>query len=204
MTLASWLALLLALTLLGLTPGPGWAAVVGTALGRGFAAGAAMALGVGLGDVVFVLLAVFGLALLAETLGELFLLVRLAGAGYLVFLGVQCWRRPPRVADSGAAPKPRSLSASFVGGFALTLGNPKVIAFYLGFLPAFLDLGRLGGGDVALVAGTAFTVIAGLLTGYAALAAASRRLLLRERVARWFGRVTGSCLIASGIAVATR
>ncbi len=202
MSTESWIALVLALAVLGLSPGPAWAAVITTSLGRGFRAALAMSAGVALGDVVFLLLAVFGLALLAKALGTLFLAVKIAGAAYLIWLGIKLWRTPPP-ADLEAAPQ-KSSFGPFLGGFALTLGNPKVIAFYLGFLPAFVDLAALTRTDVALVSLTTFGVIAAILAGYAAAAASSRRLLRNDRVRRLVGRVAGTTLIGTGVVVATR
>lgn len=202
MSFEIWIALVLALTLLGLSPGPAWAAVVTTAMARGFRAAATMAIGVALGDVFFLLLAVSGLALLAQLLGSFFLVVKFAGAAYLIWLGIKIWRQPPTVTESEAA-SGRSLGP-LIGGFALTLGNPKVIMFYLGFLPAFLDLGALSNRDVGLVAATAFLVIAGMLCGYGAFAAGSRRLLRRMGIRRLIGRLLGSTLIGTGLFVAAR
>lgn len=202
MTVESWIALVVALVVLGLTPGPAWAAVVATAAARGVAPAVAMALGIALGDVAFVLAAVFGLAALVELVGGLFLAVKWAGAAYLIWLGIRLWRSPGAAVPAAAVPARRR--SAFVAGFVLTLGNPKVIAFYLGFLPAFLDLRVLDGGAVALLAATAFTVIAGFLSAYALAAAASRRLMSGERSARWLGRAAGTTLVGTGIAVATR
>ncbi len=202
MSLESWIALVFALTLLGLSPGPAWAAVVTTSLARGLVPAAAMSVGVACADVFFLLLAVFGLALLANALGTLFFAVKIAGAGYLIWLGVRLWRCPPAIAEnSTAAPRPLG---PFLAGFALTLGNPKAIAFYLAFLPAFIDLTAMTGGDLALIAATTFAVIAGMLGGYAALAARFGRLLRRERYRRRMGRVLGTALIGTGAVVATR
>jgi len=207
MGMESWIALVLALTLLGLSPGPAWAAVVTTSVARGFAPAAAMSLGVALGDVFFLLLAVFGLVLLAKALGALFLVVKFAGAAYLIWLGVRLWRRPPAAPEDtprGDTPKgARSLGPGLTG-FALTLGNPKAIAFYLGFLPAFIDLTTVTGWEVGVLAVTTFTVIAAMLCGYAALAARSRRLFHEDAVRRRLGRVLGSALIGTGVVVATR
>ena len=202
MTAESWIALVVALGLLGLSPGPAWASIVTTSMARGFAAAAAMSLGVALADVFFLLLAVFGLVLLANALGTLFFAVKLAGAGYLIWLGVKLWRSPPAAPDAGADPK-RSLGP-FLAGFALTLGNPKAIAFYLAFLPAFIDLTAVEGWELGLIAMTTFTVIAGMLCGYAAMAARLRRLFREERRRRKLGRVLGSTLIGTGVVVATR
>lgn len=202
MSLESWIALVVALGLLGLSPGPAWASVVTTSIARGFAAAAAMALGVALADVVFLLFAVFGMVLLAKALGAFFLSVKLAGAGYLIWLGIRFWRRPPALPED--APGARRPFGPFLAGFALTLGNPKAIAFYLGFLPAFIDLTAVDGWDFALMALTTFTVIAAMLCGYAAVAAKSRRLLRGEAVRRRIGRLLGSALIGTGVVVATR
>ncbi|MEM7168795.1 MAG: LysE family translocator [Pseudomonadota bacterium] len=209
MTNETWLALTVALVILGLSPGPAWAAVITSALGRGFGSAFAMALGVALGDVVFLLLAVFGLAVAAQTLGEFFLFVKLAGAAYLIWLGLNLWRNPPAAPEARERRPDTSQTTKrafgpFLAGFSLTLGNPKVIAFYLGFLPAFVDLARLSVIDTALLSATAFAVIAGLLTGYAALAARSRRLFQQSGWRRILGRVLGTTLIGTGIVVATR
>jgi threonine/homoserine/homoserine lactone efflux protein len=202
MSVESWIALVLALTVLGLSPGPAFASVVTTSLARGFVAAAAMSVGVALADAVFLLLTVFGLALLANALGTLFIAVKFAGAGYLIWLGIKLWRCPPTALDDTPTPK-RSLGP-FLAGFALTLGNPKAIAFYLAFLPAFIDLTAVTGWDVCLMVITTFTVIGGMLTGYAAVAARFRHLFRGDSFRRRMGRVLGSTLIGAGVVVATR
>ena len=202
MSLESWIALVFALTVLGLSPGPAWAAVVTTSLARGLVPAAAISLGVACADVFFLLLAAFGLVLLANALGSLFFAVKMAGAGYLIWLGVRLWRCPPATPE-GAATAQRPLGP-FLAGFALTLGNPKAIAFYLAFLPAFIDLTAMTGGDLALIAATTFAVIASMLCGYAALAARFSRILRRDRSRRLIGRLLGTTLIGTGVVVATR
>lgn len=202
MSIEIWIAFVFALILLGLSPGPAWASVVTTSLARGFRPAAAMAVGVALADVFFVLLAVFGLVLLAKALGTFFLIVKFAGAAYLIWLGIKLWRHPPAAPDG--APTPNGRLGPFLAGFALTLGNPKAIAFYLGFLPAFIDLTAVDGWDVGLIAATAFVVIAAMLSGYAGLAARSRRLFRHEAIRRRMGRVLGTALIGTGAVVATR
>ncbi len=161
-----------------------------------------MSVGVALADVFFLLLAVFGLALLANALGTLFIAVKFAGAGYLIWLGIKLWRCPPTAPDD--TPTPKQSLGPFFAGFALTLGNPKAIAFYLAFLPAFIDLTAVTGWDVGLIAITTFTVIAAMLTGYAAVAAKFRHLLRGDSFRQRMGRVLGSTLIGTGVVVATR
>ena len=202
MTIETWITFVLALSLLGLSPGPAWAAVVTTSLARGFVPGMAMSFGVALADVFFLLLAVSGLALLAKALGAFFIVVKFAGAAYLIWLGIKLWRNPPAAPVDVAVLQ--GSRGPFLGGFVLTLGNPKAIAFYLGFLPAFVDLTALTGWSLGLVAATTFAVIAAMLSGYAALASSSRRLFRREGIRRGLGRVLGTTLIGTGVVVATR
>ena len=204
MSFESWLALTAGLLVLALVPGPGFAAVVATAMTRGLRHAAPMAAGNALGDVVFLLFAVFGLVLLAEVLGTFFVVVKVAGTAYLVWLGIRLWRTPPMA----AATLPTELTGrpwrSFLLGIAISLGNPKVIAFYLGFLPTFLDLGRLTAGDIGVAALTVFVIIAGTLMVYAHLVSASRRLLTRPRWGQLLNRAAGTMMMGTGLVLASR
>lgn len=195
MTWGSWLALTAGLFVLALVPGPGFAVVIATAIARGFKPAAVMALGNALGDVVFLLFAISGLVLLAQALGGLFVVVKFAGAAYLIWLGIRLWRSAPLAIQIEANPTGGNLWRGFFTGLAISLGNPKVIAFYLGFLPAFLDLQRLTLAD---------TAIAGVLMGYARLIAASRGFLTRPYWSRSVKRGSGVAMIGAGVALATR
>lgn len=202
MSVEAWIAYVLALSLLAITPGPGWAAVVTASIAKGSKTAFAMAFGIALGDVCLILFTVTGLAVLAKALGTLFVVIKLGGAAYLIWLGVRLWRNPP--CASVDAPSTRRALGPFLGGFALTLGNAKVIAFYLGFLPVFVDLDAMTRWDTALLAATTFAVVAMALSGCAAAAARSGRFLRAESNRRRMGRVLGSTLIGTGILVASR
>jgi threonine/homoserine/homoserine lactone efflux protein len=194
----------LALLLAAASPGPGVVASVACAMAHGSARGVAMAAGQALGDVCFMLLAVYGLALLAAALGELFLIVKLAGAAYLVWLGVKLWRTKPEPAKLAPRADARGLAQSFAAGLAVALGNPKVIAFYLGFLPSFVDLARLTGGDVVMLALLTWTLVAAVLGGYALAVGRARRLLGDVRRVGLINRLAGAALVGAGVAVAAR
>ena len=203
MSFESWIALVVALTILGLSPGPAWVAVVTTSVVRGFLPAMAMAIGIALGDLVFLFFAFFGLAVLAESLGALFIIVKYIGAAYLVWLGIVLWRNPPEAPISSPTIN-TSLGNPLFTGFILTLGNPKVITFYLGFLPAFVDMSNFSISDLVVIATTVFVVIGGLLSSYAALAARSRRWLVKENVRKSLGRLLGSTMVGTGVVIATR
>ena len=77
--------------------------------------------------------------LLAQALGSLFVIVKFAGAAYLIWLGIRLWQSAPLTVDMEADAGDGKAWRSLLTGLAISLGNPKVIAFYLGFLPAFLE-----------------------------------------------------------------
>ena len=110
-------------------------AVVSCAIGRGLREALALICGMVIGDLIYFTLAVLGLAALAHTMGEFFIVVKLAGAGYLIWLGVKLWRQPPAAmaADGDVAPQ-RGFQRSLLGGLMVTIGNPKAIGFYAGLL----------------------------------------------------------------------
>jgi threonine/homoserine/homoserine lactone efflux protein len=146
------------------------------------------------------------MAALAHSMGELFLFVKFAGAGYLIWLGVKLWR-----ARAETTPEGRSLpirqhgfARTALAGTALTLGNPKTIAFYAGLLPTFIDLEKLTAGDIALMMLIMVPVVGGIATAYAYAAARARRLLNNQRRVRLMNRTAGTMMIGAGVAVAAR
>lgn len=200
MTSAGFLTYALALGVAAAVPGPGVVALVARALSSGFKAAMAFAVGLVLGDLTFLSAAVFGLALIAETLGELFVVVRLCAGLYLVILAVRLWRSAGRTDRVEGGPADRPL-ASFVAGLTVTLANPKTIVFYLAVLPTLIDLRTITAGDYATLVGLTGSVLALVMTPYAALAARARDSLsepaFRARVNR------GAAAIMAGAAIWT-
>ena len=121
------------------TPGPGIAALVARVLGRGLGGIAPFIAGFVAGDLIWFSVAATGLAVLAHEFAGIFTAIRLAGVAYLLYLAWNMWRAPARPADveaTGGA----SGSRSFLGALSLTLGNPKVIVFFLSIMPLVVDL----------------------------------------------------------------
>ena len=198
MTFSDIAALAGAMALLAAVPSVSVLAVSSRALAFGFRQGAATALGVVAADLVFILLALFGLALLAGALGGLFFLVEWLAGAWLVGLGVVVWRSQgrmqPRALERKATP---SMVAGFWLGLALTLGDQKAVLFYLGFLPAFVDLSAAGWGDAGVIALVTLVAVGGVKLGYAALAARAGRVV-GGRAARGMNRLAACVMIAVG------
>jgi threonine/homoserine/homoserine lactone efflux protein len=152
MSVISTLALAGAMLLLAITPGPGVFATVARALASGLQHATFVALGIVTGDLIFFLLAIYGLATVAAHLHSLFIMIKYAGAVYLICLGSKLWLSKPENMHIQPAAEYRSRLANFLTGLFVTLGNPKVILFYLGFLPTFVEMTSLSGLDVGIIA----------------------------------------------------
>lgn len=182
-------------------PGPGVLALIARALGSGFWATVPMVIGLALGDLIFLAMAVLGLAALAEALGGLFLAVKLAGAAYLVYLGWRLWR----TADLGANVVARTAARPgrmLLAGFLVTMGNPKTMVFYLALVPAFLDMGAIDAVGFIQLCLAAMTVLSLVLFCYVAAAARVRRLITDSRLMRRLNRGAGAVMICGGVGVA--
>lgn len=197
MTIFSILGLAAAMFLLAITPGPGVFATVSKALSSGFKHAVPVVVGIVVGDLVFLLFAIFGLSLIAETFSELFTLIKYLGGGYLIWLGIKLWRSNPSKTNITES-KSQSRKYSFLGGLTITLGNPKVILFYLGFLPTFVDLKVLSSLDVAIVAFVVSMVLGSVMLFYAFTASQARRLFRSESAQNRINKTAGSVMIGTG------
>ena len=209
LSIESFLAFVVAMFMLSLTPGPGFLAVIARCLTGGLAAGLATITGLVIGDILFLILAILSLSALALVLGEFFLVVKLLGAAYLIWLGFGLWRRQaglPEMARAGDRRDQRltSLSRSFGIGFVVTIANPKTILFYSALVPTFIDVGRLNVADVALLSTVVAVVSYLVLGGYGLMALHAGRALKNRHAWRWLNRLTGGLLMGAGVAVATR
>jgi threonine/homoserine/homoserine lactone efflux protein len=186
------------------SPGPGVAAVVARALGRGLAGAPAFIAGFLVGDLLWFTLAAAGLAVLAKTAYTLFLVIRYAGAAYLLYLAWRLWTTPARaLEDAGARPSERPLQL-FLGTLALTLGNPKTMVFFLAVLPTVVELKRVTVGGFLEIALVISVVLPAVLGAYAVFAARARARLARPETVRWVQRMTGAVMAGAAVAVATR
>ena len=201
MSIETGLALFTLYFVIKATPGPGIFATVGRTLFQGFGPTLVFIVGIMAGDLLYLVFALTGLAVIAKQFGEAFFIVRLIGGGYLVYLGVRLWLRPPAGVDT-APVEPGGCARTFFSGVLLTLGNPKVILFYLGLLPTFVDLSELGIADIGLLAVMFISILGGTLSAYAYAAARARLLFRSKRAMKWVNRGAGIVLASTGGTVA--
>jgi threonine/homoserine/homoserine lactone efflux protein len=193
-----------ALVVAAASPGPGIAAIVARVLGRGMTGAVAFTAGVALGDVVWLTFAVLGLAVLAQTFGAIFVVIKYAGAAYLLYLAWKLWSAPVEAAGISATAPAESSIRLFLAGLAVTMGNPKVMVFYLALLPNIIDLNHVslvGWSELCLVT---LSVLAVVFGSYILLAARTRRLFTSHRAMRAINRVTGAVMASAAAAIAAR
>lgn len=204
MTIESAVSFFVAILIFGVTPGPGVFAILARALVNGAANCLPLALGMAVSDCVYLVAACFGLAAIATHWSELFTLIRITGAAYLLYLGWKMWTTPVAAAAAPAQHDRARSTAGFVQGFLISASNPKVILFYIAFLPTFMDLSLLEARDIALA--VVLTLI-GLMIGLMAIAlgAAKARIWFRsERAMRHLNRSAGSIMMSAGAYLALR
>ncbi|MBK1665930.1 threonine transporter RhtB [Rhodospirillum rubrum] len=189
-----------ALALAAAIPGPGMLGLIGWTLGRGTSAAFGYVLGLLCGDLIYLCLAAAGLAALAETMGEAFLVIKLAGGAYLIWMGVKLWRSHP-TGDIVADEKGISRSA-LVAGLTTTLANPKTIIFYMGIMPMVVDMHAMTPGVLAELAGLAVIVLSLVCLPYAVAAHRARRLMRSPRALARLNKGAGVALIGVGATVA--
>jgi threonine/homoserine/homoserine lactone efflux protein len=197
MTLLSITGLAAAMFLLAITPGPGVFATVSKALASGFKDTIPVVVGIVLGDLIFLLFAIYGLSTVAEAFNALFVVIRYAGCGYLIWLGIKLWRSAPESVDAGRI-KPQPHRHSLLGGLSITLGNPKVILFYLSFLPTFVRLDQLSSLDVVIAASVVSLVLGSVMLFYAYTASRTRELFKSTNVQKKMNRTAGTVMIGTG------
>ena len=182
-----------------ITPGVDMALVTKNALVHGRAAAQATAVGVNLGIFFWTVAAALGLAALVAASSTAFLALKLAGALYLIYLGLKSLRRSgERAEESFPARSALSRRGAFLQGVASNLLNPKIAVFFTSLLPQFVAANRASPQDLLLL-GVIFNGMGVVwLLGYATVAARARDALSRPRVKRAIDRISGITLVALG------
>ncbi len=201
MTPESAIIFFITIIIFSITPGPGVFAILAKSMTEGVRPCISLALGMAVSDVVYLVLACYGLAAIAEQWGSVFTLIRIAGAIYLIYLGWKIWHNRARYIERDLANKKM---AGFLTGFLISASNPKVILFYIAFLPSFMDLSSLSANDIILVSMITFS---GLMIGLMSIAVSTawaRRFFRSEKAMTGLNRVAGSIMISAGVYLGTR
>jgi threonine/homoserine/homoserine lactone efflux protein len=201
----AFLAFFLVAALLIVTPGPDMALVTRNALARGPRAALQTGFGVVGGVVVWSGASLLGIAAVLQASAIALTVVKLAGAAYLIFLGLRtllALRAPTGARRHAATPSGRfrlSGGPPFQQGLLSNLLNPKIAVFFTSLIPQFVTPGPGATLESALLAATFAAMVLAWLTAYAILAGKAREVLQRRPVKRLLDTVSGLVLVGLGL-----
>jgi threonine/homoserine/homoserine lactone efflux protein len=199
----SWLLFIVASLLLIATPGQDMILVMSRSIAQGAAAGVATAAGVSVGLIGHTVLATLGLGALLRASEWLFVALKLVGAAYLVYLGVQLLRtHASELAVANGAP--RSLGRLFIDGALSNLSNPKIAIFYFAFLPQFVSPQAAHPTSAVFVLRLTFAALTFAVKAPVGLSAGLLSAWLRARpdALTWLYRSSGAVLVGLGVKLA--
>ncbi|MEC4803022.1 MAG: LysE family translocator [Jaaginema sp. PMC 1079.18] len=193
MNLSTIITLLGAMVVLAAIPSVSVLMVITRSVTGGFKQGCYTTLGIVLGDLIFIIIALQGLALFAQHSDTLFLVIKYLGAAYLSYLGIRLLRSKPQKIELQESASSSNF-ASFLAGLSLTLADQKAIFFYLGFFPAFLDLTLVTGQDILIIVVITILAVGGVKLIYALMATKAQKLS-NSQVSQNLYRIAGLVMI---------
>ncbi len=193
--LSAWLTFLLASIAIVIVPGPTVTVIIANSMRYGARAGLLNDAGTQAGLAVMVAVLAVGLSAIVEGMGFAFEILRIAGAAYLIWLGIKLWRSNGNL---GQVDTKAPGGSFFWQGVIVIWSNPKALLFFGAFIPQFVD--PVGSTVIqTLIFGGTFMAVAAILDGaYAILAGRTGSLLSRGNI-RFVERFSGTCLIGGGL-----
>ncbi|WP_127901865.1 LysE family translocator [Solirhodobacter olei] len=203
MTLASLLIFASTLAVVAAAPGPSIAALVARTVSRGPREVLPFVAAMWVGEAIWISCTVWGLTALAHHFQTAFLVLKWAGAAYLLVLAWKMWHAPTELGTEALPERARPLRM-FAAGLAVTLGNPKIMVFYLALVPTLIDLSHVGLGGWAALTTTAVSVLVAVDLSWLALATRARRLLRNPRALKVANRMSAGIMAGAAGLIAAR
>ncbi len=203
MSIEMWIAFVIAAGIVLVIPGPTILLVISQAISHGLRAVVPLVIGVTLGDFTAMTLSLLGLGAVLSASAALFSALKLIGAVYLIYLGIKLWRLIPDKPEISFGATQASNSSLFKSTFIVTALNPKGMAFFVVFLPQFINPHNQAAPQL-IILGATFLFMASInATLYAVFAGYLRNTIDNSRVRRWLNRCGGSVLIGAGVFTVT-
>jgi threonine/homoserine/homoserine lactone efflux protein len=205
-TITPFIAYSLALAVSALIPGPGVAALIGQALGKRVKDTMPFILGHISGDVFFLTLAVLGLSVVAKAFSGVFIVIKILGALYLLYIAYGLWTSKGSFQATGneqTKSKKSRMAGGYLYGLVVTLGNPKTIIFYMALIPNVLDLNQVGFLDWSILATITAIILMITLLVYAFAASIAAGVLSSAKAMLRLNRAVAAIIGSVGIVVLT-
>lgn len=191
-----------ALFILFITPGPVWVAVIARAVSGGFKSVVPLGFGVALGDVLWPLVAIFGVSYLVTIYADILILFKYVAALILFLMGAALIKWPDKVLSENMGLTKPGLWAGFIAGFAAVVANPKASLFYMTLLPNFFDFNAITSWDIVAICVASFIIpLVGNLT-LALFVGQMRRFLASPKAVRNTNIGAGIALILVAVVIA--
>ncbi|MBL0370501.1 LysE family translocator [Rhizobium sp. KVB221] len=203
MTLASLAIFAGALAIAAGSPGPSIAALIARVLSRGHRDVLPFLAAMWIGEMMWLSLAVLGLAAIAETFHYLFVAIKWIGVAYLLFLAWKMWHAPTGT-EGSAIPDAGSARKLFFAGMTVTLGNPKIMMFYVALLPTIIDINSVTVAGWAELVGVMLAVLVAIDLAWVLLAAKARGFLRSSRAMRIANRTSAGLMAGAAAAIAAK
>ncbi|MBB3542318.1 MULTISPECIES: LysE family translocator [unclassified Rhizobium] len=203
MTLTSLFVFACALFVAAGSPGPSVAALVARVISKGARDVLPFLAAMWLGEAIWLTCAVAGLAAIAETFHYAFIAIKWLGVCYLLYLAWKMWFASPD-SDGEALPDAQSPLKLFLAGMTVTLGNPKIMMFYMALLPSIIDIQSVTIVGWAELVVTMLLVLIVIDISWALLAAKARSFLKSRRAVRMANRASAGTMAGAAVAIAIR
>jgi len=204
--IGSVLLFMIALFLTACVPGPSIAALVSRVIVRGWRNVLPFVLAMWVGEIIWLSCAIFGLIALAEEFHLAFVIIKYLGFAYLIYLAWEMWTSPAEIQNAEDIPAASftDWGKMFLAGLSVTLGNPKIMIFYLALLPTLIDLANISLSSWIVLMLVTTIVLASVDLTYMALAARARRLLKTPSIVRTANRIGAACMAGAAALIVTK
>ncbi|WP_075996014.1 LysE family translocator [Salaquimonas pukyongi] len=204
MPIESLLIFAAALAVVAGSPGPSIAALISRVLQGGALSVLPFLAAMWIGEAIWLTAAILGISAIAETFHGIFVIIKYCGIAYLLYLAWQMWTADEKIEGGEGPPKTGSGWSMFFSGLALTIGNPKIMVFYLALLPGIVDVTAIGFAAWAQLVAVLFVVLAGLDLAWVGLAAGARGLFKSKAGVRIANRLSATAMAGAAGAIALR
>ncbi|SIT47033.1 conserved membrane hypothetical protein [Paraburkholderia ribeironis] len=185
------------------TPGPSIAALVSRVITNGWRGVIPFVAAMWIGEMIWLSMAMAGLTAFAQTFQSGFQIIKWLGSAYLCWLAFKMWRQPAAEVGNDL-PRRTSPLSMFGAGMAVTLGNPKIMVFYIALLPSLVDLSSVGLQEWAILSFVTLVTLAAIDLSWTFLAHKARLLLRTPHAVRIANRVGAFALGGAAAAIASR
>jgi threonine/homoserine/homoserine lactone efflux protein len=202
-TAAALMVFALTLLVAAGSPGPSITALVARVLTKGLRDVLPFLAAMWVGEAIWLSFAVGGLTVVAKTFAVLFTVMKVLGVAYLLFLAWKMWVAPTEAKSDrlSIGQKPWQM---FIAGMVVTLGNPKIMVFYLALVPTLIDVDRIDFLSWAELTMTMLVVLVTIDCAWALAAARARRLLTNRRAVRIANRTSAAMMAGAAVAIAAK